>query len=147
MQSKLFPFVLEHIQNKYLITDEEIFTECMFVRRSGPRFFRCKMYLKRFPSDPFCEWEELVATEEGEALIEIPIDDTEKEKIMEGVELQISKSVFALFLSCAKIQKKIEENLKTIRELKEDIIEVEYCPGGRGALEAQKHFEELASSL
>nr|WNL49578.1 hypothetical protein MarFTMF_062 [Marseillevirus sp.] len=147
MQSKILPLVLGYLNDKCLIPSSEVLAASMFSRKGDARFFECCMFLKEFEETSFCRWSELVALENGENLEETHPEEAELQKIVDKIKQEISESAVVRLVCCRKYKAGIEENLEIIRELQEDILELEYSPGGRGALQAQKHFEELVSGL
>ncbi|BAU79897.1 hypothetical protein A9K97_gp454 [Tokyovirus A1] len=147
MQSKILPLVLEHLKDEHLILGSEVLAASMFSQKGNMRFFECRMFLKEFEETSFCGWTEPVAREVGETLEETLLDKEETQKIMDKVKQEISDSVLMRLVSCHKYKAGMEKNLEAIQKLREEILELEYSPGGRGALQAQKHFEGLVSGL
>lgn len=143
MQSKILPLVLTHLRKKYLITDSDVLAECIFTRRGIERFFECRMRIREFENFYICKWLELVAREDGDQLKDVSLVEKDIEEILDRVKAEISKSSIVRFVSCRKHKEATEKNLEEIQGLKEEILELDYAPGGRGALQAQKHFESL----
>nr|WQM86870.1 HTH-containing DNA-binding protein [Marseillevirus cajuinensis] len=92
-----------------------------------------------------CSWVE--AKDENDAFVWAVYGViTKREKVLEFVAQQLDASSY-LFRVCRERAKKLEAEIAELllenKRLRDENTELLFSPGGRGALEAQQHFESL----
>nr|WRK65353.1 hypothetical protein MarFTME_308 [Marseillevirus futianmevirus] len=145
MEGSLLQEVLNILAEEHKVADAVVKKAESFYahRRIGERIDVCTSDGKRI----ICSWTE--AKDENDAFVWAVygvITKREREKVLEFVTQQLDASSY-LFRVCRERAKKLEAEIAELllenKRLRDENTELLFSPGGRGALEAQRHFESL----
>nr|WNL49585.1 HTH containing DNA binding protein [Marseillevirus sp.] len=148
MELSLLEDVLEFLSDEYQVDEEEL----SVVKTTYPEPLGYKgneetsiVILSANEDMLVCNWSEAIKSNGKITWLVYGVKNT-RENVLESLKKQINCSEFLSNKYHKEVLKLKEENSRLLLEnerLKRENLELSFSPGGKGALEAQQHFERM----